>query len=63
MFCNICIKNPNLRKILIFSRFIGVFGRKKPAATSMEDAAGFDSICGMYVGLRGCDCLALCVVL
>ena len=63
MFCNICIKNPNLRKILIFPRFIGAFGRKKPAAASREDAAGFDSICGMYVGLRGCDCLALCVVL
>ena len=30
MFCNICIKNPNLRKILIFPRFIGAFGRKNP---------------------------------
>ena len=63
MFCNICIKNPNLRKILIFSRFIRLFGYEKPATASGEDAAGFDSICGMYVGLRGCDCLALCVVL
>lgn len=63
MFCNICIKNPNLRKILIFPRFIGAFGRKKPAAASREDAAGFDSICGMHVGLQGFDCLVLCVVL
>lgn len=60
MFCNICIKNPNLRKILIFLRFIGLFGRKKPTAASREDAVGFDPICGMHVGLQGFNCLVLC---
>ena len=60
MFCNICIKNPNLRKILIFPRFIGSFGCKKPTAASRGDAVGFDSICGMHVGLQGFNCLVLC---
>ena len=60
MFCNICIKNPNLRKILIFPRFIGSFGCKKPTAASRRDAVGFDSICGMHVGLQGFSCLVLC---
>lgn len=60
MFCNICIKNPNLRKILIFPRFIGLFGCKKPTAASREDAVGFDYICGMHVGLRYFNCLVLC---
>ena len=60
MFCNICIKNPNLRKILIFPRFIGSFGCKKPAAASRGDAVGFDPICGMHVGLQGFNCLVLC---
>lgn len=60
MFCNICIKNPNLRKILIFPRFIGSFGCKKPTAASREDAVGFDPICGMHVGLQGFSCLVLC---
>ena len=60
MFCNICIKNPNLRKILIFPRFIGSFGCKKPTAASRGDAVGFDPICGMHVGLQGFNCLVLC---
>ena len=60
MFCNICIKNPNLRKILIFPRFIGLFGRKKPTAASREDAVGFDPMCGMHVGLQVFNCLVLC---
>ena len=60
MFCNICIKNPNLRKILIFPRFIRLFGCKKPTAASREDAVGFDHICGMHVGLQGLNCLLLC---
>lgn len=63
MFCNICIKNPNLRKILIFSRFIRSFRCKKPAAASREGAAGFGPVCGIHVGLRGFECLVLCVVL
>jgi len=60
IFCNICIKNPNLRKILIFPWFIGSFGCKKPTAASRGDAVGFDSICGMHVGLQGFNCLVLC---
>ena len=60
MFCNICIKNPNLRKILIFPRFIRSLGCKKPTAASRENAVGFDHICGMHVGLQGLNCLVLC---
>ena len=60
MFCNICIKNPNLRKSLIFPRFIRSLGCKKPTAASREDAVGFDHICGMHVGLQSFKCLVLC---